>query len=292
MTYRGKVYQMPINLETINSFYGIGLKPFEVDDFLREQIAKEGIREPRNLEEKAISLVGRPLYEAFIKGYTQKQWGKRAAELPASIITRLPFRKNYDESYYDDTWQGIPLDGYTAIFDAMLDHPNIEVHTDRDYFDIREEIPAHCLVVYSGSVDRFFEYKFGRLESRTLRFEFEVMPYEDYQGTSVMNFSEESVPYTRIHEPKHLHPERRGKISKTLIIREYPESNTADEAYYPVDSPGNRTMLAKYEEEKDQLVNVVFGGRMGDFRYYDMDEVISRALDTYEAKIKRWKPGR
>lgn len=169
-TYKNKVYQMPINLETINSFYNINLKPYEVDDCLKSEINKEKIDNPRNLEEKAISQIGRPLYEAFIKGYTQKQWQKDPKKLPASIIDRLPFKKNYGDNYYFDLWQGIPINGYSQIFKRMLDHRNIDLHLNTDFFNIRDKIPPYCLIIYSGPIDRFFDYKFGKFEWRSLEF--------------------------------------------------------------------------------------------------------------------------
>ncbi|MEI7983604.1 MAG: UDP-galactopyranose mutase, partial [Bacteroidota bacterium] len=201
-TYKNKVYQMPINLETINSFYNLNLKPYEVDAFLSQEIRKENITVPRNFEEKAVSLIGRPLYEAFIRGYTKKQWQKDPRELPAAILSRLPFRKNYDESYYFSQWQGIPLNGFTEIFEKMLFHKNISLYLNTDYFDIRDQVSSNTLVIFSGPIDRFFDYKFGKLEWRSLEFSEKVIPVEDYQGTSVMNYGEESVPYTRIHEPR------------------------------------------------------------------------------------------
>lgn len=288
--YRNRVYQMPINLETINAFYGVNLRPFEVDGFLAGEVAREAVAEPRNLEEKAVSLVGRPLYEAFIRGYTEKQWGRDPRTLPASIIQRLPFRRNFDESYYFDPWQGIPTDGYTALFRRLLDHPNIDVYLGVDYRDLRHRVSSRCLVVYSGSVDRFFDYRHGRLECRTLVFEKEVLPVGDYQGTAVMNYPEPEVPYTRIHEPRHLHPERAYPTDQTVIFREYPRLDRDDSPFYPVSSPENDRLLARYAEERRRVPNVVFGGRMGDFRYYDMDKTIERAMEIYQAVVRPWSP--
>jgi UDP-galactopyranose mutase len=291
-TWRGRVYQMPINLETINAFYGRSLRPFEVDAFLAGEIAGERIGEPRNLEEKAISLVGRPLYEAFIRGYTEKQWGRPARELPVSILQRLPFRRNYDESYYFDRWQGIPEEGYTAIFERMLDHPEIELHLNVDFMDLKERVPPTCLVIYTGPIDRFFHHCEGRLECRTLRFEREVVRVADYQGTSVMNYTEAEVPFTRIHEPRHLHPERDHPGDRTLLIREYPVLDRGDNPYYPLRTPENERMLARYAARQAALPNVLFAGRLGEFRYYDMDVAIARALETYETRVRPWAHGR
>lgn len=287
--YKNKVYQMPINLETINSFYGVNLRPYEVDTFLKAEIEKEKIINPQNLEEKAISIIGRPLYEAFIKGYTEKQWQKDCKQLPSSIIDRLPVRKNYDENYFFDSWQGIPLEGYTNIFTRLLSHKNIEVYLSVDFFDIKNQIPSSCLIVYSGPIDRFFDYKFGRLEWRTLEFKKETKNVEDFQGTSVMNYPERSIPYTRIHEPRHLHPERNYTKQKTLIFEEYPKIDNGKDPYYPVDTRENQEKLQKYIEESKKCSNIIFGGRLGNYKYYNMDQVIASALDTYENKIRNRK---
>lgn len=285
-TWQDRVYQMPINLETINAFYDRNLKPYEVPEFIADQTRDERYEDPRNLEERAISLVGRPLYEAFIKGYTEKQWGRPATEIPASVINRLPFRTNYDENYFFDAWQGIPVGGYAALFDQLLDHPNIEVHLGVDFMDLKQSIPEDCLVVYTGTIDRFFHYEHGRLECRTLRFETEVVDVPDYQGTSVMNYTERSVPFTRIHEPRHLHPERESHPEKSFIVREYSETSLADSPYYPVPSAENDRKLALYAKAREAWPNVFFGGRLGDFKYYDMDVTIDRAMAAYADTIK------
>lgn len=288
-TYKNKVYQMPINLETINSFYNVSLKPYEVDEFLDKEIQKEPISQPANFEEKAITMIGRPLYEAFIKGYTKKQWQKDPREMPESVLKRLPFRKNYNESYYFSRWQGIPFHGYTAIFKKMLDHPNIRLMLNVDYFDIRDQIRPDTLVVYSGPIDQFFDYGYGKLDWRTLRFESEIVPVEDYQGTSVMNYAEEEVPYTRIHEPRHLHPERNYPGSKTLIMREYSETDDGSNPYYPINDERNQNLILKYREKASGLSNVIMGGRLGEYRYYDMHETIHAALKIYQERIRLWK---
>ncbi|MFO0688468.1 MAG: UDP-galactopyranose mutase [Myxococcota bacterium] len=285
-TYKNRVYQMPINLETINTFYGTNLKPFEVRGFLEKEIGSERFDAPANLEERAISLVGRPLYEAFLKGYTEKQWGCDATAIPASVIARLPFRTNYDENYFFDAWQGIPVDGYAAVFDNMLDHPNIEVVLGVDFMDLKTQVSPDCLVVYTGTIDRFFHYKHGRLDCRTLRFETEVVDVPDYQGTSVMNYTEREVPFTRIHEPRHLHPERESHPEKSFIVREYSETSRGDSPYYPIPSAENDRRLALYTKEREAFPNVLFGGRLGDFKYYDMDVTIDRAMDAYAKTIK------
>ena len=279
-TYKDKVYQMPINLETINSFYNTNMKPYEIDTFLKPKINK--IINPKNLEEKAISQVGEALYKAFIKGYTEKFWGKKASELPASIINRLPFKNNYDESYYFDTWQGIPTEGYTELFKNILTNKNIDIYLNTDYFDIKENVPKDCKIIYTGHIDRFFNYKYGNLEYRTLEFEDEVIPHNDYQGTAVMNFSEKKIPFTRIHEPWHLHPEKEHKLNKTLIIREYPKNDTGDSPFYPIRTEKNIALYNKYFEETKTKANTFFAGRLGEYQYYDMDKVIESALEIFK----------
>jgi len=287
--YHGQIFQMPINLNTINAFYGKNLKPFEADAFLQAEIAKEGIIKAKNFEEKAISLIGRPLYEALIKGYTLKQWETDPKNLPACIITRLPVRKNYNNDYFDDPYQGIPMDGYDTVFSRMLGHKNIEVLLSTDYFDIKKFIPDSSLVVYTGPIDRFFNYKYGRLTWRSLRFEKEVHKVDDYQGTPVMNYADDNIPYTRIHEFKHYHPERRHK-DVTVIYKEYSESALeSDELYYPVNTDKDKQMLKRYEKESRSVKNVILGGRLGAYRYFDMDDAINGALYVYGKQIKNGK---
>lgn len=281
--HKGKVFQMPVNLETINSFYNVDLKPYEVDDFLRKEIEKENIAEPKNFEEKAISMMGRPLYEAFIRGYTLKQWQKDPKDMPDSVLKRLPFRTNYNESYYYSRWQGIPVNGYGAIFEKMLKHPNIEVKLNTDFFDIRDQISKDTQIIYSGPIDQFFEYKYGRLEYRTLRFEVEIHPYEDYQGTSVMNYADVEVPFTRIHEPRHLHPERTDyPKDKTMIIKEYSLLDDGSNPYYPINDQHNQDLILKYREETAKLTNVRISGRLGEYKYFDMHDTINHALEMFD----------
>jgi UDP-galactopyranose mutase len=284
-TFKDKVFQMPINLETINSFFNVNLKPFEVESFLKQKIEAAAIGEPKNFEEAALKSIGKELYEAFIKGYTQKQWEKDPKELPASIIKRLPVRKNYNESYFFDTWQGIPINGYTDIFTKMLNHKNITIQLNTDFFDVRNEIPENTKVVYTGPIDKYFDYCFGRLEWRSLRFEQEVENVDDYQGTSVMNYAEAEVPFTRIHEPKHLHVEREVfTFPKTLLIKEYSLENN-DDPYYPISDEANKAILAKYQDKAAGFKDLIIGGRLGDYKYYDMHHTIEKALLTYSHKI-------
>lgn len=288
-THDDRAYQMPINLETINSFYKVNLKPYEVEEFLAKEKAKESYPNPKNLEEKAISLIGRPLYEAFIKGYTKKQWQKNPKDLPAAIINRLPIRDNYDESYFNNgRYQGIPLEGYTKIFEKLLDHPNIEVKLDSDFFDLREQIKVKEKTIYSGPLDRYFNFCHGKLEWRSVRFERKVAPHQDFQGTSVMNYADESDTFTRIHEPRHLHPERKGDYPKdrSLLFYEYSHDDP-NEPYYPVSTENNQSLKKKYLELAEKEDHTIFGGRLGTYAYYDMDQVIGQALSIFESQIKK-----
>lgn len=284
-THKNKVYQLPINLETINSFYQINLKPFEVIEFLNKEISKENIEEPKNFEELAISQMGRPLYEAFIKGYTQKQWQKDPKDMPMAVLKRLPFRTNYNENYYFDTWQGIPLNGYTAIFEKMLQNKNIDLYLNTDFFDINHLIPSTVKIIYSGAIDRYFNYCFGKLDWRSLDFQKEIVPYNDYQGNAIMNFADLEVPYTRIHEPKHLHPERDYTQKKSLIIKEYSKLDDGSNPYYPINDKKNQELVKKYRAKVAEQENLIVAGRLGDYKYYDMDNTIARALEVFEQEI-------
>ena len=286
--YDGQVYQMPINLETINTFYKTNLKPFEVDAFLKKEIDKEYYDNPKNFEEQAISIIGRPLYDAFIKGYTTKQWGRDPKELPASIIKRLPFRKNYSESYFFDTYQGIPTDGYTAIFNKMLSSKNITIKLNTDFHKVKHQFDSDTKIIYSGSIDSLLDYKYGDLDYRTLSFEKDILNYEDFQGTSVMNYANQDIPFTRIHEPKHLHPERAHTKNKTLIIKEFSKEADREAPYYPIGGNSNKLLYDKYLVEiKEVYPNIIVGGRLGDYKYYDMHHVIKEALSLYKREIKK-----
>lgn len=281
-THKDKVYSMPINLGTVNQFYGINLKPQEVDEFLASK--RGNITKPQNLEEKAISLIGEDLYEAFIKGYTMKQWGCDPTKLPASIITRLPVRNSYHDSYFNDLYQGIPIGGYTPIFERMLE--GIPVELEVDYLEDINYWRSKCRekIVYTGPIDRYFDYKFGRLNWRSVRFEIENVHVEDYQGTSVMNYADKEVPYTRIHEPKHLHLEKTHKPNETVIVREYSQVNN-DEPYYPVNFTEDKEILKQYQELESQEKDVIFGGRLAQYKYYDMHQVIASALSTAKQEL-------
>ena len=281
--HAGHTYFMPLGLTLVNAFYGKNLLPSELPGFIAGEVASANLPAmPRNFEEQAIALIGRPLYEAFIREYTRKQWGCDPRELDASIIRRLPVRTSYDVNYYTDYRQGIPLDGYNAFFSALLDNPLIELHCGVDYLQEKNNFPHDLPVFYSGPIDEYFGYRFGPLPWRTLRFERETKHVADWQGTSVMNYVDADVPYTRIHEFKHFHPENRECMVRpeTIICREYPAAwHPGDEPYYPVASNASKLLLEKYQLEIAKIPNLIVGGRLGEYKYYDMDQSIGRALD-------------
>lgn len=280
--HKGKVYSLPINLQTINAFYGKSLSPEEAREFIASESRKEGIAEPRNLEEKAISLIGRPLYEAFIRGYTLKQWEKDPRELSPDIITRLPVRFNYNGRYFSDRWEGIPLDGYARLFERVLDNPLITVQLNTDWFDIRDTIAPDTLVIYTGPIDRFFDYRFGRLEWRTITFESRRYDVSDFQGAAIINCADDDIPFTRTAEYRHFHPERPAGL-KTFVRDEYSHfASNDDEPYYPVLSQRNSKLYSQYANLQDETSKVVFGGRLGAYKYLDMDDTIENSLLTYK----------
>jgi UDP-galactopyranose mutase len=280
--YRNRVYPMPINLGTICAYFGRAMSPDEARALIAEQAAE--VTAPRNLEEKAISLIGRPLYEAFIRGYTAKQWQTDPRELPPEIITRLPVRYTFDNRYFADRYEGLPVDGYAAWLERMADHPRIEVRLGTDFFDLTaNDVP----VVYTGPLDRYFSYAEGPLGWRTLDFEREVLATGDFQGTPVMNYADEDVPYTRIHEFRHFHPERDHPSDATVIVREYSRFAVPDEEpYYPIDAASDRAKLLRYRELARTEKDVYFGGRLGTYRYLDMHMAIASALSMYENRLR------
>ena len=287
--FKDRVYPMPINLGTICTYFGRVMSPDEARALVAEQAAE--VTDPRNLEEKAISLVGRPLYEAFIRGYTAKQWQTDPRELPPEIITRLPVRYTFDDRYFADRYEGLPVDGYTAWLERMADHPRIEVRLDTDFFDLGA--PGEVPVVYTGPLDRYFAYSEGALGWRTLDFEREVLPTGDFQGTPVMNYADEDVPYTRVHEFRHFHPERDHPADRTVIVREYSRSaGTGDEPYYPIDTAEDRAKLTRYRELARAERGVLFGGRLGTYRYLDMHMAIASALTMYDNRLRPHFTGR
>jgi UDP-galactopyranose mutase len=284
--FKGRVYPMPINLATICEYFGRHLTPDQARQLVQEQAAETRSRTPDNLEDKAISLIGRPLYEAFVRGYTAKQWQHDPRELSPDIITRLPVRYTFDNRYFQDTHEGLPTHGYATWLTRMVDSPLIRVQLDTDYFDIRHELPAGVPVVYTGPLDRYFDHREGPLSWRTLDFEQEVLPTGDFQGTPVMNYADEDVPWTRIHEFRHFHPERDHPHDRTVITREY--SRTAgphDEPYYPVNGPIDRQRLARYRQLAHAEPDVWFGGRLGTYHYLDMHMAIGSALSMLDNHI-------
>ena len=288
---RGQVFPMPITLGTINQFFGAAYSPDEARALIAGQAGEFSTEAARNLEEKAISLVGRPLYEAFIKGYTAKQWQTDPTLLAAEIISRLPVRYTYDNRYFSDTHEGLPAGGYTAWLEKMAGHDRIEVRLDTDFFDTSQEVNqanvvGNIPVVYTGPVDRYFDYAQGRLGWRTLDFEREVMATGDFQGTSVMNYADPDVPYTRIHEFRHFHPERDYPRDKTVIMREYSRfARGEDEPYYPVNTPQDRERLMRYRDLARAEDGVLFGGRLGTYKYLDMHMAIGAALSMVDNKL-------
>jgi UDP-galactopyranose mutase len=286
-SYKNQVYSLPINLATICQFFGRQFSPDEARALVRDQSQELGGAAPRNLEEKAISLIGRPLYEAFIRGYTAKQWQTDPRELPEEIITRLPVRYSFDNRYFNDPYEGLPVDGYTAIFQKMLANRLIDVRLGVDFFEIRRLLPAGMPVIYTGPIDRYFDYCAGQLGWRTLDFEEEVVPVGDFQGTAVMNYSDETAPFTRILECRHFHPERAYQNEKTIIIREYSRfASPRDEPYYPIDTAADKKTYLQYKKLAEKERNVVFAGRLGTYKYLDMHQAIGSALKSYAAEVK------
>ena len=288
----GVVYQMPINLGTINQFFNAAYSPAEAKALIAEQAGELAGTDPQNLNDKGISLIGRPLYEAFIKHYTAKQWQTPPEELPASIISRLPVRYTYDNRYFNDKYEGLPVGGYTAWLERMAAHPNIEVRLNTDFFSgdheySREKVLGQVPVVYTGPVDRYFDYTEGDLSWRTIDLEEEVLPIEDFQGCSVMNYPDADVPFTRIHEFRHFHPERDYTKDATVIMREYSRfANKGDEPYYPVNTSVDREKLLKYRDLAKGEKDVLFGGRLGTYKYLDMHMAIGSALSMFDNKIR------
>lgn len=269
-----RVFSIPINLGTVNSFFGVNLLPREMERFLSPHRVLTEV--PSNLEEEAIASIGRPLYEAFIRGYTRKQWGCDPKELPKSIIRRLPVRTSYSDAYFNDPYQGIPIGGYTELFERMLEgipiELNVDFFLDREYWERMAR-----KVVYTGPIDRFFDYRYGPLSWRSVRFEVERIEISDYQGTSVMNYADESIPFTRIHEPKHLHLEKEWNKHSTVVIKEFPCVDTANPCY-PMNRDSDQERFLRYAALQSQLTNVIFGGRLARYKYYDMNQVIAGAL--------------
>ena len=275
--YQDEVYNLPFNMNTFSKMWGVRT-PDEAKRKIREQVSELGITEPRNLEEQALSLVGTDIYRKLIKGYTEKQWGRDCKELPAFIIKRLPCRFTYDNNYFNARYQGIPIGGYTSVVERMLDHERIQVKLNTEFADYRKTHDlSGCRVIYTGCIDEYFGYALGTLQYRSVRFETEELPVENYQGNAVVNYTERSVPYTRIIEHKHF---EFGTQPTTVISREYSQEwSIGLEPYYPVNDARNQALLRDYEQLAEKEKNVSFGGRLGKYQYYDMDKVIQAALD-------------
>ncbi len=280
--YKDEVYNMPFNMNTFNKLWEV-FTPDEAKQKINQELEEAKIDEPKNLEEQAIKLVGKTIYEKLVKGYTEKQWGQKATELPSFIIKRLPVRFTYDNNYFNDKYQGIPVGGYTQIIEKMLS--GIEVKLNYDYFEHKVELENIAQeTVFTGPIDKFYDYQFGELEYRSLRFETEILEKENYQGNAVVNYTEYEVPYTRIIEHKHF---EYGNQPKTVITKEYPDSwNKNKEAYYPINNEKNNLLYEKYRELSKKDSNIIFGGRLGQYKYFDMHIVIEEALKCVQEKIR------
>jgi UDP-galactopyranose mutase len=297
-SYRHKViakhnsssYFMPINLSTINAFFNQFLSPAEAKKLIAEEGQIASKNNQNSFEDKAINLIGPRLYEAFIKNYTKKQWETDPSDLPASIISRLPVRFNYNIDYFEDLFQGLPSDGYHSIFDKMVLNPLISVRLDTDFFKIRHEFNSeNTLVVYTGALDRYFDYRHGVLGWRTLDLEIQRHSSDDVQGTAVVNYVDSDVPYTRVHEFKHLHPERQYKHGESVTMTEISRfAGVNDEPYYPINSSSDRDKLIKYRELMANENNVLFGGRLGTYQYLDMHMAIGSALNLFKNEVQEW----
>lgn len=278
--YHGEIYNMPFNMNTFNKLWGV-VTPAEAQAKIDEQRAALNGKEPTNLEEQAISLVGTDIYQKLVKEYTEKQWGRDCKNLPSFIIKRLPVRMTYDNNYFNDKYQGIPVGGYTQIVEKLLDLPNIKVELNTNFFAHKADFLANYdKAVYTGTIDQYYDYQFGELEYRSLKFETEVLDQENYQGNAVVNYTDKEHPYTRIIEHKHF---EYGTQPKTVITKEYPQDwHRGDEPYYPVNDERNGKLYHQYSALAKQDKQIIFGGRLGSYRYYNMDQVISAAL--YAAK--------
>ena len=280
--YQGKLYNLPFNMNTFYQLWGV-TTPYEAKLKIDEQkLEFQHISEPKNLEEQALVQGGRDIYEKLIKGYTEKQWGRPATEIPSFIIKRLPFRFTYDNNYFNDIYQGIPIGGYTKLVEVLL--KGVEVRTNVNYFNNKFELDSlGNKIVYTGKIDEFFDYRFGKLEYRSLHFEHELLDIKNFQGNAVVNYTDKNVPYTRILEHKHF---EFGEQEKTYITREYPHEFSKDkEPYYPINDEKNQNIYHKYKELTSENKNIIFGGRLAEYKYYDMHQVIEAALDCINVNI-------
>lgn len=288
--YKDELYNLPFNMNTFNRMWGVKT-PAEAKAKIDEQVKEAGIINPQNLEEQAISMVGKDIYEKLVNGYTGKQWGKPCRELPSFIIKRLPVRFTYDNNYFNDKYQGIPIGGYTQIIEKMLEGVDVKLNTD--FFEQKRELMAQAeKVIFTGMIDEYFEYCYGELEYRSLRFETEKLDIENYQGNAVVNYTEYEVPYTRIIEHKHFEFACQGEnenfIPSTIITREYPADwEKGDEPYYPMNNEKNNRLYEKYKALAEKENKVVFGGRLGMYKYFDMNNVVEEALKTAKESLER-----
>ncbi|MDD5601944.1 MAG: UDP-galactopyranose mutase [Candidatus Izemoplasmatales bacterium] len=282
--YQGKIYNLPFNMNTFSKMWDI-TSPLEAKAIIDDQIRTYGVKDPQNLEEHAISSVGKDIYDVLIKGYTEKQWGMEAVKLPAFIIKRLPIRFTYDNNYFDDRFQGIPDEGYTKMIQNMLKGVEVELNTDyfsnKEYFDSLAE-----KTVYTGAIDRFFNFQYGRLDYRSLRFETEILACSNYQGNAVINYTEKSAPYTRIIEHKHFNP--KPNQIKTVVTHEYPEVfDLANEPYYPINNSENQQLYQRYFALSKKYPRVIFVGRLAEYKYYNMDQAIASARDRVKEELDK-----
>ena len=279
--YKGELYNLPFNMNTFYQLWKVKT-PKEAKEKIEEQVKEANIQEPKNLEEQAIKLVGKDIYERLIRGYTEKQWGQRATELPSFIIKRLPVRFTFDNNYFNDKYQGIPIGGYNVFIEKLLG--GIDVKLNTDFFKNREELENLAdRIVFTGMIDEFYDYRFGTLEYRSLRFQHEILNEENYQGNAVVNYTEYEIPYTRVIEHKHFED---GKQDKTVITKEYPASwKKGEEPYYPINNEKNNLIYEKYKALADKEKNVIFGGRLAYYKYYDMHDVIQQALDIVNKEL-------
>lgn len=287
--YKDELYNMPFNMNTFSKMWGV-VTPKEAKEKIEAQIKEANIKEPKNLEEQALSLVGRDIYEKLVKGYTEKQWGRKANELPSFIIKRLPVRFTYDNNYFNDKYQGIPNGGYTTIIEKMLD--GVDVRLNTDFFADRQEFSEIAdKILFTGMIDEYFDHCYGYLEYRSLRFETETLDEENYQGNAVVNYTEYEIPYTRIIEHKHFEfmcQDESKRVPKTVITREYPANwKPGDEPYYPMNDEKNNALYEKYKALAEKESNVIFGGRLGMYKYFDMHNVIAEALRCAKNELNK-----
>ncbi|MBV7391106.1 UDP-galactopyranose mutase [Enterococcus alishanensis] len=284
--YRGELYNLPFNMNTFYQMWGVKTPAEAKLKIQQQQKAGQLKQEPQNLEEQAIHLIGQDIYQKLIKGYTEKQWGRKTTELPPSIIKRLPVRFTFDNNYFNHQYQGIPANGYTELFENLLDHPNIDVQINTDFFDQRKEyIKEFPKIIFTGMIDQFFDYQFGHLEYRSVRFENELVESDNVQGNAVINYTDFETPFTRSIEWRHF--DKKGNQNKSILSKEYPTEWTPEkEAYYPVNDEKNTQMVNRYRSLAEEFPQFIFGGRLGEYKYYDMDQVIASALASVEKHLK------